>query len=85
MQGMMIYRTTDEDHNIRACMEWKPAFRNTIKLYIDGSSNSNMAVGRGGVIRDHEAEWKGGFSKFVGRGSALLAEFLGLFEGIKLT
>lgn len=44
-----------------------------------------MAADCGVVVRDHEGKWKDGFSKFVGRGSAILAKFWGLLEGINLT
>jgi hypothetical protein len=37
----------------------------------------------GGIIREHHGNLSGGFAKFVGIGSALIAELLGVLEGLK--
>jgi hypothetical protein len=37
----------------------------------------------GGIIREHHGNLSGGFAKFVGTGSALIAELLGVLEGLK--
>lgn len=39
----------------------------------------------GGLLQDHEGVSKGGFSKYVRSSNAILAEFQGVFEGLKLT
>lgn len=56
-----------------------------IKLNTDGDCNANNYAGYGGVLWDHHGNWKGGFSKYVGNCSTLMAEFWGVLEGIKLS
>lgn len=58
---------------------------NMVKLNTGGASKSNGAAGCGGIVRDHRGAWRIGFTKFLGECNALLAEFWGVFEGLKLT
>jgi ribonuclease HI len=62
---------------------WKPPIAGWVCLNIDGACNNGI-IGCGGVIRGNEGEWLHGFSKFIGRGDAYIAELWGVFEGIKL-
>ncbi|KAF7806436.1 putative ribonuclease H-like domain-containing protein [Senna tora] len=55
------------------------------KLNVDGSYMGNPGVmAAAGVIRDHLGHWVSGFSKFIGPGNSLAAEFWGLLLGLKL-
>lgn len=56
-----------------------------IKLNTDGARKAKSLAGNGGLLCDHEGAWKGGFAMFVGSSSAILVEFLGVYEGLKLT
>lgn len=62
---------------------WKPPTRDMIKLNTDGDRKWNNSAGCGGILRNHKGEWKGGFSKYVGKYSALLAKFWEMLEGLK--
>lgn len=43
------------------------------------------AIGYGGVLRDHQGFWIGGFSTNMGLRKVLEAELWGLFLGLKMT
>lgn len=40
-------------------------------------------MGEGGIIRDNKGTWIVGFTKFMGKGSIVLAKMWALFLGIK--
>jgi ribonuclease HI len=63
---------------------WKAPEEGWVKLNTDGASKGKGLLGCGGIIRDHQGNWCGGFAKFVGTGSALIAELWGVLEGLKL-
>ena len=63
---------------------WKAPEEGWVKLNTDGASKGKGLSGCGGIIRDHQGNWCGGFAKFVGTGSALIAELWGVLEGLKL-
>ncbi|CAJ2663874.1 unnamed protein product, partial [Trifolium pratense] len=86
-------------HYYNACMElkhvntiqkgvcwigWKVPEEGWVKLNTDGASKGEGLSGCGGIIRDHQGNWCGGFAKFVGTGSVLIAELWGVLEGLKL-
>ncbi|PNX61102.1 ribonuclease H, partial [Trifolium pratense] len=63
---------------------WKVPEEGWVKVNIDGASKGERLAGCGGLIRDHQGRWCGGFAKFVGAGSAFVAELWGVLEGLKL-
>lgn len=65
-------------------VQWIPPPSNTLKINTDCSHNNDShCIAAGGIIRDHRGSWVCGFSKFIGRGDALLAELWGIFLGTK--
>ncbi|KAK0573533.1 hypothetical protein LWI29_009571 [Acer saccharum] len=56
-----------------------------IKLNVDGSRNFDLgSIVAGGVFRDNNHNWLGGFAMNKGVGSALEAEMWGILEGIRI-
>lgn len=63
---------------------WSPPISNWVKLNSDGTCKNNLVDGYGGVIKDENGKWLGGFSKYLGPCNAFMDEMWGLFEGDKL-
>ncbi|GAU37398.1 hypothetical protein TSUD_361030 [Trifolium subterraneum] len=63
---------------------WEVPEEGWVKVNTDGASKGEGLAGCGGIIRDHRGSWCGGFAKFVGTGSAIIAELWGVLEGLKL-
>ncbi|KAK0587703.1 hypothetical protein LWI29_027305 [Acer saccharum] len=62
---------------------WDPPSEGYVKLNVDGGCAGGLgAITAGGVLRDHWKNWLGGFVVRKGVGSAIEAEFWGLFEGL---
>ena len=56
-----------------------------VKVNTDGASHGNPGLATaGGVIRDSEGKWCGGFALNIGRCSAPLAELWGVYYGLYL-
>jgi ribonuclease HI len=66
-----------------ALIGWVPPKENFVKLNTDGASNNNNVAGCGGLVRDREGDWLGGFAKYVGSSSAVVAEAWGVLEGLR--
>jgi ribonuclease HI len=63
-------------------VSWKPPPVGWVRLNTDGSCRDGGHIGCGGIIRGSDGEWLGGYSKYIGIGSAYLAELWGVFEGL---
>ncbi|KAL5844206.1 hypothetical protein ACOSQ4_010164 [Xanthoceras sorbifolium] len=64
-------------------LAWCPLPTNWVKLNVDGGMcNKGGLIYTGGVIRDANSCWLGGYSLNRGMGNVLDAEFWGLFEGL---
>ena len=63
---------------------WKPPPIGWIKVNTDGSFNNNSRTGFGGVYRDHEGIFLGGFSSKVVVPSAIDAEILAVLEALQV-
>ncbi|CAA7018343.1 unnamed protein product [Microthlaspi erraticum] len=62
---------------------WSPPEGDWIKLNTDGASRGNPgSAAAGGVLRDAEGQWCGGFAINIGRCSAPLAELWGVYYGL---
>ncbi|KAK8521986.1 hypothetical protein V6N12_066556 [Hibiscus sabdariffa] len=62
---------------------WKPPASNRVKLNIDGARRtSDDTASCEGVFLDSSGTWVTGFSKYVGKCSALEVEFWAIFESI---
>ena len=56
------------------------------KLNVDGSRRTNSSrIGAGGVLRDHNGNWLGGFAMNLGQGQVCDAELWSLYFGLQLT
>ncbi|KAM2637494.1 hypothetical protein EV1_021984 [Malus domestica] len=55
------------------------------KLNVDGSRRTNSGrIGAGGVLRDHNGNWLGGFAVNLGQGQVCDAELWSLYFGLQL-
>ncbi|KAF7830028.1 hypothetical protein G2W53_012361 [Senna tora] len=64
---------------------WAPPGIGWYKINVDGSfKDESNDITCGGVIRDHEGKWIGGFMKKLGKGNILLAEICGILEGLQV-
>ena len=71
------------DHRTERMVGWAPPQSGWMKLNTDGSSHGNPgAATAGGVLRNGEGEWCGGFALNIGRCGALLAELWGVYYGL---
>lgn len=78
-QAMKLYKTIREEGSGNKFSGWIPLTRSVNKLNVNGANKIYNVAGCEGVLRDHKRKWKGGFSKYVGSSSALLAELWGVF------
>jgi ribonuclease HI len=62
---------------------WKPPDVGWIKLNTDGACKEVYAAGCGGILRNNNGEWLGGFAKQLGICSAFMAELWGVLEGLR--
>lgn len=70
---------------VQVSLAWEPPDVGCFKLNVDGSKRSmSRAIGAGGVLRNSEGLWIGGFTVNLGLGQAQDAEIWGLFFGLKL-
>lgn len=62
---------------------WIPPTGGWLKLNTDGASRGNPGLATsGGVLRDEDGRWCGGFAVNIGRCSAPLAELWGVYYGL---
>ncbi|MCH81618.1 ribonuclease H protein [Trifolium medium] len=54
------------------------------RLNTDGASRRDVTAGCGGLFRNGEGKWLGGFSRNLGRSNACIAELCGGFYGLRL-
>ncbi|KAK2361139.1 heat shock 70 kDa protein [Trifolium repens] len=62
---------------------WKPPIEGWVKLNMDCAYKKGSSAGCGGVIRDSNGIWRGGFAKNLIIGSAYVAELWGVFKGLR--
>ncbi|CAA7040260.1 unnamed protein product [Microthlaspi erraticum] len=64
-------------------ISWLPPLVTWMKLNTDGASRGNPGLATaGGVIRDGDGQWHGGFSLNIGRCTAPMAELWGVYYGL---
>lgn len=83
-QAIALHKSIRNENSGTIPIGWIPPCRSMIKLNTDGACKSDSSSGFQGILWYHNGDWKGGFSKFMGRSSALLSEFWGVYEGLKL-
>jgi len=62
---------------------WKEPPIGWVKINTDGACKDGSIAGCGGLIRGSEGEWLAGFSKFLGKCNAFIAELWGVLEGLR--
>lgn len=66
-------------------IRWNKPPNGWFKLNTDGASIGNSGkAGGGGLIRDSSGNWVKGFSRDIGFGTSILAEFWALRDGLTL-
>ena len=66
-------------------MAWAKPRANAIKLNTDGAfSNSTGEARCGGLIRDSNGQWKGGFVMKIGQCSIMKAKLWAICKGLEL-
>ncbi|TXG74132.1 hypothetical protein EZV62_002711 [Acer yangbiense] len=71
-------------HHITSCT-WRPPSSLWIKVNIDGCSKGNPGAGAcSGVFRDDKANFKGGFSLFIGHCTSFVAEMKAVIFAINI-
>jgi ribonuclease HI len=63
---------------------WQRPVEGWVVLNTDGASRRTGVAGCGGLLRNSNGQWLGGFSRHLGRCSAYIAELWGVFEGLRL-
>lgn len=74
-QAMDTVKKVNSVENVKVYIGLKPPIENMMKLNTDGARNISCEAGCKGIIRDQKGDWKGGFVKYVGNCSVVLAEF----------
>ncbi|RYR24105.1 hypothetical protein Ahy_B02g057597 isoform A [Arachis hypogaea] len=64
-------------------IKWNPPPQGWITLNTDGSRQNNKA-GCGGILRNEDGKWVGGFSYYIGDCTAYRAELWGIDQGLKI-
>lgn len=66
-------------------VHWQPPLRGWFCLNMDGAVKGNGGIEScGGLIRNNNGQWKGGFAKYIGRSSVFVAKLQGILLGLKL-
>lgn len=66
-------------------IDWQKPEKEWICINTDGAVAKNNEVGYGGLDRNNEGVWLGGFSKRFGKWNFLTVELWGVFEGLMLS
>lgn len=69
MDNMVVERTKEV-----SLINWTPHRSGMVKLNMDGACIEGVTAGCGGLVRNEEGFWMGGFSKNVGNCSNYMAE-----------
>jgi hypothetical protein len=79
----IVPNVTPKPPRISAQIKWLGPERGWIKLNTDGVANSVLGcAGGGGILRDCVGNWIGGFARFLGNCSSLMAELWALKDGL---
>ncbi|KAK2422059.1 Polynucleotidyl transferase, ribonuclease H superfamily protein [Trifolium repens] len=71
-------------HKVEVPIGWNRPEGDWIKLNTDGASRRNNSAGCGGLLRNSNGQWLGGFSRHLGTCNAYIAELWGVLDGLKL-
>jgi ribonuclease HI len=84
MLAEQALQTSRKTLRIEILINWKTPPVGWVKLNTDGSCGADGCIGCGGIIRGSDGEWLEGFAKYVGHGTAYLAELWGVYEGLQV-
>ncbi|MCI12311.1 ribonuclease H protein, partial [Trifolium medium] len=76
-----IVHTTREKTTVD--IAWQRPEVGWLSLHTDGASRRDTTAGCGGLLRNSNGQWMGGFSHNLGRCNAYLAELWGVFDGLR--
>jgi ribonuclease HI len=82
-EAVVLQTVQQKVDRMEVMIYWKPPLEGCVKLNTDGACKEGSSAGCGGVIRDSNGIWRGGFAKKLGIGSAYVAELWGVFEGLR--
>jgi L1 cell adhesion molecule like protein len=83
-QANISHVATQVSYKEVAHIGWKRPEGDWIMLNTDGASRGNSVAGCGGLLRNSNGQWLGGFSHHLGSCNAYLAELWGVLDGLKL-
>ncbi|CAJ2664280.1 unnamed protein product [Trifolium pratense] len=83
MQNKVMHNS-NSTASVCVSIAWKPPINGWVCLNTDGASKDNQVGGCGGLIRECQGNWCGGFSKKLGNCSAYEVELWGVYEGLRL-
>lgn len=66
-------------------VKWCPSHLGWICFNFDDAAKSGLLSKCGGLFRDSQGRWFGGFHKFIGASSNLFAEYWGVLTCLKFT
>jgi ribonuclease HI len=82
-QAMVLQQVLHNVERKVVMIHWQPPSEGWVKLNTDGAYKEGSVAGCGGVVRDSNGVWKGGFAKNLGVCSAYVAELWGVLEGLR--
>ena len=83
--ALCINRPSKNQTRMIRQIRWEKPDSGWVKLNIDGlASNLLNAAGCGGLIRDDQGNWLGGFSRHIGHTNNFIAEVWALQDGLHL-
>ncbi|MCH84446.1 putative non-LTR retroelement reverse transcriptase [Trifolium medium] len=66
---------------VTSMIGWIPSVEGRVKLNMDEACKDGHPAGCGGVIKDSNGQWCGGFAKHIGSCSAIVAELWVFLKG----
>ncbi|PNX81608.1 ribonuclease H [Trifolium pratense] len=69
---------------VEITVTWQCPEDGWLSLNTDGASRGHTSAGCGGLLRNSEGQWLGGFSRNLGRCNAYIAELWGVHDGLCL-
>ncbi|CAA7018347.1 unnamed protein product [Microthlaspi erraticum] len=82
-QGMRLCKDRNTRVSEERLIAWLPPMVSWMKLNTDGASHGNPGLATaGGVLRNGEGHWCGGFALNIGRCTAPMAELWGVYYGL---
>lgn len=65
-------------------VKWRSPNNNWICLNTNGVVEKESEVGCGGILRNNQGKWKGGFNKHIGKSNNHTVELWGVLTGLSM-